>query len=242
MQPRLTWALCTTARSGSTWLSQLISSTHLLGYPDEYLLEWPRRAVSLGLSAHTPLEQYLGCLLETSSTSNGVFAIKGALGELQPFFELFPTAPCVWLTRQDKLAQAVSWHRAHDGGLWHRANPLPARPFEFSADRALWFYDEILRREAQWQSFFASHSIQPLHLTYERLCENPLASIHSIASHIGIDPTPIVRVTSQLQILRDDATPHHIALLQSSLLSRQANLVGQRIPLNPPTPASRSNP
>src|SRR5206468_922953 len=97
------------------------------------------------------------------ATPNGVFSIKGSFAELQPFLDLFPGAPCVWLLRENKLEQAVSWHRAEDSGLWHRTDiPNPQRPFQFSVDRALSFYEEILRREALWQEFFSTRDVKPL--------------------------------------------------------------------------------
>ena len=87
--PWLVWAICTVARSGSSWLSQLVSSTGTMGVPEEYLLAWPQQATRLGLSAATSFSDYVTFLLHHRSTSNGVFAIKGSVEELQPFFELF---------------------------------------------------------------------------------------------------------------------------------------------------------
>jgi LPS sulfotransferase NodH len=77
--PWLVWAICTIARSGSSWLSQLVSSTRILGNPEEYLLDWPRCCARFGLSADTPFEEYLTCLIRHRSTPNGVFSIKGSL-------------------------------------------------------------------------------------------------------------------------------------------------------------------
>lgn len=226
--PRLIWALCTVARSGSTWLSQLVESTGLLGFPDEYLLQWPQWCVRFGLSASTPLEEYLSCLIRHRSTPNGVFAIKGSFAELKSFFRFFPNAPCVWLSRENKLEQAVSWHRAHDGGLWTRTQRAQSpRPFDFSVDRALWFYDEILRREAAWLDFFSSRDVSPLALTYEEICRDPLTAVRTIAAYVGVDATAIERIDSRLRIVRDEATVQLVRRAEQAIRARNAIGAGE---------------
>jgi trehalose 2-sulfotransferase len=225
--PRLVWAICTIARSGSSWLSQLVGSTQLLGNPEEYLLHWPKCCGSFGLSACTPLEEYLSCLMRRRSTPNGVFAIKGSFAELQPFLGLFPGAPCVWLWRENKLQQAVSWHRAHDGGLWVRTSTVRQRPpLDFSVNRALWFYDEILRREALWQEFFATRDVKPLALTYETVCHDPLAAVRAIAAYVGVDPRGIEQVSSPLRIVRDELTGRWVQRLEQAVGERNGQIAG----------------
>jgi trehalose 2-sulfotransferase len=223
-EPWLVWAICTIARSGSSWLSQLVASTQLLGNPEEYMLHWPQRCVHLGLSRSTPLEEYVSCLIRQRSTPNGVFSIKGSFAELQPFLELFPHAPCVWLSRENKLEQAVSWHRAHDGGLWSRTDAARPEPlFEFSSDRALWFYDEILRREALWRAFFSSREAKPLLLSYEAVCRDPLGTVRSIATYVGVDPDGIEQVTSSLRVVRDEQSARLVELTQQALWNRSVS-------------------
>jgi trehalose 2-sulfotransferase len=219
--PRLVWAICTIARSGSSWLSQLVASTKLLGNPEEYLLNWPHCCTRFGLSTSTPLEEYLACLMRQRSTPNRVFAIKGSFDELQPFLRTFPGAPCVWLSRENKLEQAVSWHRAHDGGWWIRTSAIaPPPPVEFSVERVLWFYDEILRREALWSDFFAAQGVKPLPLTYEQVCAGPLAAVRAIASHVGVELHGVDQVHSPLHIVRDEQTADLVQLAAQALQAR----------------------
>jgi len=216
--PWLVWAICTIARSGSSWLSQLVGSTQLLGNPEEYLLDWPRCCARFGVSAATPFEEYLSCLIQQRSTPNGVFSVKGSFAELQPFLDLFPGAPCIWLSRDNKIEQAVSWHRAHDGGLWTRTDVVNPQPsFDFSPDRALLFYNEILRREALWQEFFSTRDVKPLVLTYETLCRDPLAAVRSIAAYVGVDSSGIERVMSPLRIVRDERTAELVCRTEQAL-------------------------
>lgn len=222
VQPWLVWAICTVARSGSSWLSQLVASTGVMGNPDEYLLAWPDQAARFGLSHGTSFSDYLTFLMQHRSTPNGVFAVKGSVEEMQPFFEFFPNAPCVWLVREDKIAQAVSWHRAHDGGVWTRTSAAQAQ-CEFSAGRFLYFYDEILRREAMWQAFFLQRKIAPLALTYEQVCAAPQAAVQSIAAHVGIDVSKVKDVSSPLQIVRDETNAAWTRRAEQALQARHAH-------------------
>jgi len=219
--PSIAWAICTVARSGSTWLSQLVASTHRLGYPDEYLLHWQYWRQCLGLSETLSRDAYLDCLVQQRVTPNSVFAIKGSYVELTPFFELFPNAPCVWLRRENKIEQAVSWHRAHDLGQWTDASPpASAHSLDLAVERSLSFFDEIVRREALWQDFFVSRQIDPLVLTYEGVCHDSLAAVRRIAVHLGLDAWSIDRVYSPLNVVRTSASQEVCKRLEAVLRAR----------------------
>lgn len=217
----MSWALCADARSGSTWLSQLVASTSLLGNPDEYLLDWKSWCERLGLSSVTTLDEYFTILLEHRSSAAGIFAIKGSLDSLRPFFALFPAAPCVWLRRRSKVHQAISWQRANDGGLWHRtaATSVSNSP-PGAIERILGFHAEIVRREAAWQEFFTQRRMQPLMLIYEEVCTDPLAAVRAIADYVGVDSAAIRGVWSPLQVTRDEATDQLAEQVAEALRSR----------------------
>jgi trehalose 2-sulfotransferase len=221
--PSIAWAICTMARTGSTWLSQLVASTGQLGYPEEYLLDWQGWCTHLGLSRDLRREDYLAYLAQLRVTPNGVFGIKGSCDELTPFFELFPCPPCVWLTRENKVEQAVSWHRAHDLGAWtHLSRSAAGSDPIWAAQRALWFFDEIHRREVKWREIFVSRQIDPLVLTYEAVCRDPLAAVRAIALHVGWDPRSIERVSSPLLVVRSDASREVCQRLEDLLRVRGA--------------------
>lgn len=209
----MVWAICTVARSGSSWLSQLISSTHRLGYPDEYLLEWPQRCVEWGLSPAPSFEQYLALLVQAKSSPNGVFAVKGSVDEMAPFFDIYPQAPCVWLRRSNRLEQAVSWYRANDGERWTRTRGSPAkeRPLPYSSSRIAFFLGEIARREAAWEDFFRARRSPPLTLFYEDLTADPRDAIRAIARYLGVDATSIQIAESEYGVVRDETTREWLA-------------------------------
>jgi LPS sulfotransferase NodH len=205
--PETIWSLCTVARSGSSWLCELVQSTGCLGYPAEYLLDWSRQSVKAGLSANGTWDDYLEFLFRRYTTANGVFAVKGSIAELQPFLDRFPHTPCVWLRREDRCAQAISWYRADAGGLWTRTSDMAPRGIDELAwceTRARWFFEEILRREQRWYDYFQSRRNLPLILTYESVCAEPLAAVRAIGDHVGISTKHVVSVESRLRVVRDE--------------------------------------
>lgn len=225
--PEIVWAICTIARSGSSWLSQLATSTGLMGEPQEYLLKWRQKAERAGFHNATQ-EEYLWHVVQTTSTPNGVFGIKGSVNDLGYFFEYYGTVPCVWLSRRDQVAQAVSWHRAHDGGIWTRTTTNiteETQSFSPSIERVLYFYDKIRWRESKWQEFFAEQLNPPMRLYYEDLCADPLESVRSIASFIGVDPHSIRDVDSQLQIVRDESVADLVERARAAIRLRNIDSV-----------------
>jgi trehalose 2-sulfotransferase len=221
---RIVWALCTVARSGSSWLSELVSSTNQLGHPDEYLLNWRDRCEEWGIPRTIDLDRFLSVLMPRKSTPNGVFAIKGSYAELAPFLDRFPHVPCCWLRREDKVQQAVSWYRAHRGGVWTRLSdaaetPVPLR---FSLSGILELHREIHRREGLWQQFFLRRQSLPLELTYEQVCQDPVAAVRAIARHVGVDPQRIQHVQSSMRVVRDQRSMRWAARVKQTLDSRSS--------------------
>ena len=98
--------------------------------------------------------------------------------------------PVTWLrtTREDRLAQAISWARALQTGRWahHQRAWLPPIYSRRRIDACL---DRIDAHEAAWDTYFATHGIEPLHLTYEALAADSEATIRRVLDHLGEQPT-----------------------------------------------------
>ena len=146
MEPKLSYTIWFTQRTGSTLLCQALAATGKAGKPNEWLHHWVndhRLDVPAGLQQR---------LWESGSTSNGVFGLKHSFsesqfGELIELFHRFPTCPPeetnrvriwdhafpnhkhIFMTRRNKVRLAVSWWKAiktQDGtGLpAHHLRPL----------------------------------------------------------------------------------------------------------------------
>ena len=201
------WVICTVARSGSEWLCDLVKSTNVLGAPMEYLLN-PRDWFSkFGLPNDLPLDEYLGFLMEHTSTPNGIFGIKGSLAELRPFFDCFGDVPCVWLHREQRLEQAISWYRATASGVWHvRAGHRSQVAPPFDRTEIIRFLEIIQEREREWTNWFSDQGILPLEVVYEQACLDPLATVRAIAEHVGVSSNGIDHIESTNQVIRDNVT------------------------------------
>ncbi|OED37638.1 sulfotransferase [Chromatiales bacterium (ex Bugula neritina AB1)] len=141
------YIICTSPRSGSTLLCDLLANTGIAGKPESYfhkpsIESWlahhnlasgdtipERRALELifnaAVSAGTSGTGIFGLRLQWPSLD--FFAKKLAVlhpqprGDKQRLNAAFGTVAFIHLTRVDKVDQAVSLVKAEQTGLWHRA-------------------------------------------------------------------------------------------------------------------------
>ena len=116
----------------------------------------------------------------------------------------------IHLTRQDKVAQAISRLKAEQSGLWHihadgsereRVKPRQAAIYDPQIlAKQVAAYEE---HDAAWVRWFAQQNIQPLPITYEALAANPQTILASVLSTIGLDPTIAKTVAPRTAKLAD---------------------------------------
>jgi LPS sulfotransferase NodH len=159
---------------------------------------------------------YLSQVFEEGTTPNGVFGAKVMWGYFDDFINnlrqipylrdllvpdmlsiTFPNLRYLWITRQDKLRQAVSLWRAIQSGIWradeihdgvHKSSSFVWLPetepvFHFRAIDHL--VDQITSHEASWQNYFRENGIEPYIVVYEDLvcayevtCQDILRYLH----------------------------------------------------------------
>ena len=130
--------ILSTQRSGSTMLCNDISGTNVLGNPDEWFGPWITKLRNNSQVSSRELSEYL---MQEASTDNGNIAIKimsnhlGHINNLYKmvngieehkdelyhhFYGMFGKAVYVWLTRKEKVSQAVSRLMAKKTGIYHQ--------------------------------------------------------------------------------------------------------------------------
>ena len=141
------YIICATPRSGSTLLCDLLAETGVAGRPNSYyrlqnILDWAR-SWDVSPPDLTDSEEfdrsYLAAVLRAGASDNGVVGLRlmwrsvtelsTRLGALYPdlhddaalFERSFGKTLYIHLSRQDKIAQAVSLLKAEQSGLWHLA-------------------------------------------------------------------------------------------------------------------------
>jgi trehalose 2-sulfotransferase len=147
-EPRLSYLVAATQRSGSTLLCRALTDTDVAGRPEEYFLCGPPDAFPPGWTfwedglfaqGHDNLDRegYLELVFELGTTTNGVFGAKlmwnnvpcvldklwelprfRGLDRAATFHALLPNLRVIHLVRRDRVRQAVSWARAAQEGVW----------------------------------------------------------------------------------------------------------------------------
>lgn len=188
------YVLATIPRSGSTFFSHELWKTGHLGAPLEYLNF--DGGMLLGDGRFNPYDHF--CAVKKVRTSpNGVFGvkifpndIKTVIAKCRPLFEEILHYKFVYLTRDEKLKQAISYTRAKQTGAW-AADITESRIPVFNQSDIDLSLQQIEIQEKFWSSFFERFSIQPLHLTYEHVSDNPLKAIGEVAGFLGVQISPI---------------------------------------------------
>jgi LPS sulfotransferase NodH len=208
VNPSLCYWLCATPRSGSTTLCNALALTGAAGRPGEQLSPGNRQRALQEFAAQD-FPELLERVQWTTTSPNGVFGLKVMSGGylenladevqgLSPGIPLeealtraFPNLSLVFLTRRNKVRQAVSHWRAIQSDLWHlprEGEPVapPVDAYRFEAIDTL--VHDIVMREAVWQEFFDRLGVSPLTVAYEDFAADPEQVTRQVLDHLGLEP------------------------------------------------------
>ncbi len=177
-------------RSGSTLLTELLSSCGHLGFPSELFVPDTMRTFSLAFSDLFP--SYDDFLLSGLRSRSGVFGTEveaDRFAEEPTFFADVQEWRHVYIWREDLLAQAISHQISIVTGVWHNFSGSPhEEDLRFISRTAI--VDKInfsLRAERFFRGLFAERHIAPYLISYEQLVSDPEGHARRIAEHIGVD-------------------------------------------------------
>ncbi|RYC32091.1 hypothetical protein D3273_10210 [Lichenibacterium minor] len=185
------YAVCTTIRSGSTWLAELLAGTGRLGRPAEYFSTKFQKRV-LGAGYPEAVREQAAFALEHGSTPNGVYGFKiypmqlDGLSVRLRWTAWFPDLRFVHLGRRDLLGQAISRARVNQTLQWRSTMPAAAEP-RYDGAAILGAMRETVAQDARWQLFFARNGIAPLRLVYEDALLAPEATVDAVARLVGVE-------------------------------------------------------
>lgn len=215
MSPSPQFLICTTPRSGSTLLCSLLGSTGVAGMRrelivgHEYVLELVGRAdqrTKFGPLDRDGLRNFLEDALDRSRTPNGVagfklmweqvrrlalrlgYPAKGERYGFHDFATLFPeTTRFIWLTRRERVRQAVSLVKAVQSQCWNSAEQNRFTGFYVFDYLALKRAVKMLRHhDAMWREFFEHNGIKPLEVEYEDVIHDRWAQVQRITDFVEI--------------------------------------------------------
>jgi LPS sulfotransferase NodH len=204
------YVICSTRRTGTTYLSQLLRSTGVLGRPHEIFDAGARQIV--GLEPHpTDPEAQLASILDFCLTPNGVYGFKVFPEQFDRTASTrwptrLPNLRYVYLRRRDLLGQAISQAKAWQTRRWTSLHAPTVEP-TFNANLINERLTEIARFHARWDYYFARHGLNPLALWYEDIEADPDAAVAAIAGLMEVDPAPKPDPAAVvLQVQRDEQT------------------------------------
>ena len=81
----------------------------------------------------------------------------------------------IYLTRDDRAAQAVSWARAEQTHFWQEGDhALAGVTPRFDFDQILEFAETIEAHNASWGQWFVKFDVEPHVVQYEQLARDPV--------------------------------------------------------------------
>jgi LPS sulfotransferase NodH len=155
--------------------------------------------------------EHLERAFHIGTTANGTFGAKLMWGHLDDFTDLLGTLPAyeglelddllpavfprpryVWVTRRDKVRQAVSLLKAIQTENWRGGDTGSGQHDPTYHEAAL---DHLVRQlsdhDASWEAFFARNGVHPLVISYEDdLSEGPKGVVRRVLRHLELSVPP----------------------------------------------------
>lgn len=212
-------ALLTVPRSGSEWLGSLANAAGTMGRFGEWLDLYHH---TVKPKSYHELER---SVFKLGTSANGCFAIKLFPIHLRETYHRFGTdflleiltkheIGLVLLERRDRLRQAISYHRGSVSKKW-------TSRLQGTGTEAVYNFAEILRSYAYlehgysfWSQYLTMLGLQPRHVVYEQLLENPAPFVEIVAAYMDVSP-PLQYSPSTLSIQRDGLTEEWVARFRS---------------------------
>ncbi|MFK7741470.1 MAG: Stf0 family sulfotransferase [Planctomycetota bacterium] len=217
MTPKLSYLVCSTQRSGSNLLCQLMQFSNVAGYPEEYfapefyngyatdMLEMP--------SFPDLFRDYLTAITDKRVTHNGVFGAKmmrnyvgdfcsrvrddksmsNEADNLKLLQATFPGLKFIWLKRRNKVRQAISIVRAQLRNSYissddQKRPAAAAVPKDhFDYARLKKLVDGYSQADREWQRFFEKGGLEPITLDYEDMVPALGTAIPGVIEALGIE-------------------------------------------------------
>ncbi len=233
------YVICGTPRTGSTLLCDLLASTKTAGNPDSFYrrqtLSWWAQEWKLPNSDAVGGREFNIAFLEAAIRAGkggtDIFGLRlmrenldelsaildqifsGLASDTARFGKAFGNILYIHLSRENKLAQAISLIKAEQTGLWHiapdgteieRLAPPEEPRYDFARIRhelaTLESYD------AAWNAWFEAQRIIPLRVGYETLSAHPAATLIRICEALGVPAPDATKVKPSVARLSDETS------------------------------------
>jgi trehalose 2-sulfotransferase len=274
------YLLCTVPRSGSWLLADLLEQTEVAGRPEEYFRPDHRKfwCDEWGIPRKSPFDRFLGAALANAASDNGVFGAKLHWYQLEWFASELRALPgadqkvtdealvahwftrprCVYLYREDKIRQAISYYRASYTDVWFELADEGSGTIEERYRRPVpmpeetdWGYvrhleNGLIQQERLWGEFFARAGIVPLEVRYEDMVLAHEETLKRVLDFIGVElppdaPPPVSRLKKQADETTERLVQEYLAH-RGSVEPRNAKVDDERRRVLPQFPGDALGP
>ena len=191
---RKSYIVASSYRSGSQYLCWRLWQTGLLGAPSEVLNPTSELRVLMSrFNASSPAD-YIAKLLARRTSRNGVFGMKAHFHhfeafqkEYPPLLEVLAPTTYIYISRQDRIAQAVSMAKALQTDAWtSRMEEGPKPVLFYDREMIAHCLVDIEQQDATWRRWFETYKITPFQVTYDELTADAARVVRNFVEFLGV--------------------------------------------------------
>jgi trehalose 2-sulfotransferase len=121
----------------------------------------------------------------------------------------FPNLKYIWLSRRDKVAQAVSWYKSIHTGQYvklHDSNSSRSGKIDldFDYNKIKTYFTALRSFDNGWKNYFITNGLSPMVVIYEDLVSNYRENMLSVLEFLGLDPGGLSISESRYEKIADE--------------------------------------
>ena len=182
-------------RCGSSYLCWLLWKTGLLGAPSEVLNPTSELPQFINRFKTSEPSDYITKVLERRVSRNGVFGVKAHFHHFEAYQKQYPAllkrlAPVtyIYISRSDKVAQAVSMAKALQSNRWHsRMEGGPKPTLHYDREMIASCLADIEEQDLAWRRWFKAHKVSPFDVSYNDLTKDSAGVVRRIVELLGVE-------------------------------------------------------
>ena len=166
----MNYVICTTPRTRSTVLCDLLVSSNVAGYPREYH-EGHESLKDLDITDPATYQKYVS----VSTSPNAVCGIQ-VMHEKKHIVEKFidfKKLKCIWLRRENKIKQAISLLKAIKRNCFYETDETRKNDglnqIKITHDEIIYHTFKFTAEDMSWAHYFQENLISPLTIWYKDL-------------------------------------------------------------------------
>ncbi|MCH2394345.1 Stf0 family sulfotransferase [Oceanibaculum sp.] len=189
--PKKEYCIYFTPRSGSTWLTEMLHSTGVMGYPEEWFN--PENIPEmLKETKSSSIDHYINSIRRTKKSTDGTFGFEITFFQMKliadniDFLGSFSKRIVpFYLTRSDFVAQAVSLYKAVSTGYFHSTQTYNAKnEVKYNGNEIKKWILHIMQQEWGFEQHFEKSKKKPFRITYEEMTACPESVVGNIYYYV----------------------------------------------------------